>query len=83
MAEIHAIDGCDPLGLTASGNLVETLCRPRLVSLQSAMAAYVGDEREVASLSGVCPVCRTCGRSTRDLPGVFAVSQLTGGASPL
>ena len=73
IAEIHAIDGCDQIGLSPNGNLVETLCPACLAALQCAMATYVGDKREVASQCGTSPVCDTCGRLTSELRSVFAV----------
>jgi hypothetical protein len=76
IAEIHAIDGCDQIGLSQDGNLVETLCRACLSAVQCAMATYVGNNREVASQCGTSPVCDTCGRPTRYLRSVFAVRPL-------
>jgi hypothetical protein len=73
VAEIHAIDGCDQMGLSADGDLVETLCQACLATVQSAMATYVGDKREIASRRGTRPACTTCGRPTVYLRSVFAV----------
>ena len=73
VAEIHAIDGCNQMGLTLYGDLVETLCQACLATLQRAMATYVGDKRETASRCGAHPICSTCGRPTRYLSSVFAV----------
>jgi hypothetical protein len=73
VAEIHAIDGCDQMGLSPDGDLVETLCQACLATVQSAMATYVGDKREMASRRGTPPVCTTCGRPTGYLRSVFAV----------
>jgi hypothetical protein len=73
VAEIHAIDGCEQIGLSPNGDLVETLCQACLATVQSAMAADVGDKREMASRCGTHPVCTTCGRPTRYLRNVFAV----------
>lgn len=73
VAEIHAIDGCDQIGLTPDGDLVETLCQACLATVRSAMAAYVGEEREMASRCGAHPACTICGRPTGYLRSVFAV----------
>jgi hypothetical protein len=73
VAEIHAIDGCNQMGLSPDGDLVETLCQACLAAVQSAMATYVGDKRKMASRRGTHPVCSTCGRRTRCLRSVFAV----------
>jgi hypothetical protein len=73
VAEIHAIDGCDQMGLSPDGDLVETLCQACLATVQWAMATYVGDKREMASRCGTRPVCSTCGRPTGYLRSVFAV----------
>ena len=73
VAEVHAIDGCDQIGLTPDGDLVETLCHACLATVRWAMATYVGDKRETASRCGTHPVCSTCGRPTRYLSSVFAV----------
>lgn len=73
VAEIHAIDGCDQMGLTPDGDLVETLCQACLATVRSAMAAYVGEEREMASRCGAHPACTICGRPTGYLRSVFAV----------
>jgi hypothetical protein len=73
VAEIHAIDGCNQMGLSPRGDLVETLCQACLATLQRAMATYVGDKRETASRCGTHPVCSTCARPTRYLSSVFAV----------
>jgi hypothetical protein len=73
VAEVHAIDGCDQVGLTPDGDLVETLCQACLATVQWAMATYVGDKREMASRCGTHPVCSTCGRPTGYLRSVFAV----------
>jgi hypothetical protein len=73
VAEIHAVDGCDQMGLTPDGDLVETLCQICLDIVQWAMATYVGDRREIASRCGTHPVCTTCGRPTGYLRSVFAV----------
>ena len=73
VAEIHAIDGCEQLGLTPYGDLIETLCQACLAILQRAMATYVGDKRDSASRCGAHPVCRTCGRPTGHLNSVFGV----------
>ncbi len=73
VAEIHAIDGCDQMGLTPDGDVVETLCRACVATVQWAMATYVGDKREMASRCGTHPACSTCGRPTGYLRSVFAV----------
>lgn len=73
VAEIHAIDGCDQMGLSPDGDLVETLCQACLSTLQWAIATYVGDKREMASRCGAHPACTTCGRPTGYLRSVFAV----------
>lgn len=73
VAEIHAIDGCDDMGLTPDGDLVETLCQACLATVRSAMTAYVGDKRARASRCGTYPVCTTCGRPTGYLRSVFTV----------
>jgi hypothetical protein len=73
VTEIHAIDGCNQMGLSPDGDLVETLCQACLVTVQRAMATYVGDKREMASRRGTHQVCSTCGRPTRYLRSVFAV----------
>ncbi|WP_249025734.1 hypothetical protein, partial [Mycobacterium intermedium] len=73
VVEIHAVDGCDQMGLSPDGDLVETLCQPCLAVVQWAMATYVGDKREVASRCGTRPACATCGRPTGYLRSVFAV----------
>ena len=73
VAEVHAIDGCDQIGLTPDGDLVETLCQACLATVQWAMATYVGDKREMASRCGTHPVCSTCARPTGYLRSVFAV----------
>lgn len=71
VAEIHAIDGCDQMGLSPDGDLVETLCQGCLATVQWAMATYVGDKREIASRCGTRPACATCGRPTGYLRSVF------------
>jgi hypothetical protein len=53
VAEIHAIDGCNQMGLSPDGDLVETLCQACLAAVQRAMATYVGDKREMASRCGM------------------------------
>ena len=73
VAEIHAIDGCEQMGLSPDGDLVETRCQACLATLQRAMATYVGDKREMASRCGSHPVCNSCGRPTRYLRSIFAV----------
>ena len=73
VAEIHAIDGCNQLGLSPDDDVVETLCLACLASVQRAMATYVVDKREMASRRGSHPVCSTCGRLTRYLRSVVAV----------
>ncbi len=73
VAEIHAIDGCDQMGLTPDGDLVETLCQACLATVRWAMETYVGDKREMASRCGTHPLCLTCGRPTGYLRSVFAV----------
>jgi hypothetical protein len=73
VAEIHAVDGCDQMGLTPDGDLVETLCQACLATVRWAMATYVGDKREIASRRGTHPMCSTCGRPTGYLRSVFAV----------
>jgi hypothetical protein len=73
VAQIHAIDGCEQMGLSPDGDLVETLCQACLAALQRVIATYVGDKREMASRCGSHPVCSTCGRPTRYVRSVFAV----------
>lgn len=73
VAEIHAIDGCDQLGLSPDGDVIETLCHACLATVQRAMATYVSDKYEMASRSGRHPLCTTCGRPARYLRGVLAV----------
>lgn len=80
VAEIHAIDGCDQMGLSPDGDVVETICQACLATVQRAMAAYVGDKREMASRCGTHPVCTTCGRRTRYLRSVFVVRPIGPGA---
>jgi hypothetical protein len=79
VAEIHAIDGCNQMGLSPDGDVVETLCQACLSTVQRAMAAYVGDKREMASRRGTQPACSTCGRLTRSLDNVFAVRPIAPG----
>jgi hypothetical protein len=81
VAEIHAIDGCDHIGLSPDGDLVETLCRGCLARLQRAITTYVGDKRELASRCGTRPVCATCGRPTVYLRSVFAVRLIRTGVA--
>jgi hypothetical protein len=73
VAEIHAVDGCNEMGLSPDGDLVETLCQACLATVQWAMATYVGDKREMAYRSSTRPLCTTCGRPTGYLRSVFAV----------
>lgn len=73
VAEVHAIDECDQMGLSPDGDLVETLCQACLAAVQWAMATYVSHTREMASRCGTQPVCTTCGRPTGYLRSVFAV----------
>jgi hypothetical protein len=73
VAEIHAVDRCDQMGLSPDGDLIETLCQACLATVQWAMATYVGDKREMASRCGTHPLCTTCGRPTGYLRSVFAV----------
>src|SRR5689334_24029792 len=73
VAEMHAIDGCEQMGLSADGDVVETLCHGCLFTVQRGMAAYVGDKREMAFRRGSQPVSSTCGRPTLYLRNVFAV----------
>jgi hypothetical protein len=79
VAEIHAIDGCDHMGLSPDGDLVETLCQGCLARLRRAMATYMGDRREMASRCGTRPVCTTCGRPTVYLQSVFTVRLIRAG----
>lgn len=81
VAEIHAIDGCDHIGLTPDGDLVETVCRGCLAKLRRAMATYVGDRREMASRYGARPVCATCGRPTVYLHSVWGVRLIRAGVA--
>ncbi|WP_231382484.1 hypothetical protein [Mycobacterium simiae] len=76
MAEIHAIDGCDQMGLSPDGDLIETLCRACLATVRWAVASYVADKREGALRCGTHPMCATCGRPTGYLRGVFSVRPL-------
>jgi hypothetical protein len=76
VAEIHAVDGCDQMGLTPDGDLVEMLCQDCLAIVRWAMATYVGDKREMASRCGTHPVCATCGRPTGYLRSVFVVRSI-------
>jgi hypothetical protein len=73
VAEIHAIDGCERMGLSPDGDVVEALCDACPSAVQRAMATYVGDKRDVAFRRGTQPVCSTCGRATLYLGNVFAV----------
>ena len=73
VAEIHAVDGCEQMGLSPNGDVVETLCHACLFTVQRAMATYVGDKREMAFQRGTQPVCSTCGRPTLYLRNVFAL----------
>jgi hypothetical protein len=73
VVEIHAIDGCDQMGLSPGGDRVETLCQACLATVQWAMAAYVRDKRQMASRRGTDPTCSTCRRPTRNLRSVFTV----------
>jgi hypothetical protein len=73
VAEMHAIDGCEQMGLSPDGDVVETLCHACLFTVQRAMATYVDDKREMAFRRGTQPVCSTCGRPILYLRNVFAV----------
>ena len=75
VAQIHAIDGCDQMGLSPDGDLVETLCQDCVATVRWAMEIYVGDKREMAAH----PVCTTCGRPTVYLHSVFAVRLIRAG----
>lgn len=76
VAEIHAVDGCDQMGLTPDGDLVETLCHECLATVRWAMQTYVGDKRKMASRCGTHPLCITCGRPTGYLRSVFSVRKI-------
>jgi len=76
VVEIHAIDGCDQIGLSPDGDLVETLCQACLATVKWAMATYVGDKREMASQCGTRAMCTTCGRPSGYLRSVFAVRRI-------
>jgi hypothetical protein len=73
VAELHAIDECDLVGLSPDGDLVETLCQGCLCTIEWMIATYVGHVRAAASRCGIHPVCSTCGRPTGYLRSVFAV----------
>jgi hypothetical protein len=73
VAEMHAIDECNQMGLSPDCDLVETLCQACLPTVQWAMATYVGHTREMASRCRTHPVCTTCGRPTGYLRSVLAV----------
>jgi hypothetical protein len=79
VAEIHAINGCDQIGLSPDGDLVETLCQGCLTKLRRAMTTYVGEKRQMASRRGTRPECTTCGRPTVYLNSVFAVRLIRSG----
>jgi hypothetical protein len=81
VAEIHAIDECDQIGLSPEGDLVETLCQGCLAKLRRAMATYVGEKRDMASRYGARPVCATCGRPTVYLHSVWAVRLIRAGVA--
>jgi hypothetical protein len=81
VAEIHAIDECNQMGLTPGGDIVETLCQACLDTVRSAMATYVGRLRETASRGGTRPVCSTCGRPAAYLDTVFAVRLIRTGVA--
>ena len=81
VAEIHAIDECNHMGLTPDGDLVETLCQACLAAVRSAMATYVGRLRETASRGGTRPMCATCGRPAVYLDSVFAVRLIRSGVA--
>lgn len=83
VAEVHAIDGCDQIGLTPDGDLVETLCPACLATVRWAMASYVADKRQMASRCGTThPACSTCGRPTGYLRSVFTVRPIGPGWLP-
>lgn len=73
IAEVHAIDECNQMGLNRDGDVVETLCEACLGNVQWLVSTYVGHMRETASRCGTRPACTTCGRPTGYLPSVFAV----------
>lgn len=73
VADIHAVDGCDQMGLNPDGDLVEMLCQACLETVRWAMATYVDDRREIASRRGASPACATCGRPTGYLRSILAV----------
>lgn len=73
IADVHAIDGCNQIGLSPDGDFVATLCQNCLSDVQWLMSKYVGHMRETASRCGIRPVCATCGRSTQYLRSVLAV----------
>jgi hypothetical protein len=73
VAEVHAVDACDQMGLNPDGDFVETLCQACLATVRWAMATYVDDIREMASRRGTSPVCATCGRPTGYLRSILAV----------
>ncbi|GFG54916.1 phosphoenolpyruvate carboxylase [Mycolicibacterium agri] len=76
VAWIHAVDGCDQIGLSPGGDVVETLCQLCLSTVQWAMKSYVDGKREMASRCGTDPVCSTCGRPTVYLRSIFAVRSI-------
>lgn len=83
VAEVHAVDECNEMGLSPDGDLVETLCQACLATVQSAMLAYVSHRREMASRCDTRPECATCGRPTRYLRSVFALRLIgPGGLEP-
>lgn len=81
VAEVHAIDECNQVGLTPDGALVHTLCQACLSTARWATTIYVDRTRELESRRDTQPVCTTCGRPTRYLRSVFAVSPI--GPEPL
>jgi hypothetical protein len=81
VASIHAVDGCDQMGLSPGGDVVETLCQLCLSTVQWAMKSYVDDKREMASRCGADPVCSSCGRPTTYLHSIFAVRPIEANGS--
>ncbi|WP_242453801.1 phosphoenolpyruvate carboxylase [Mycolicibacterium sp. P9-64] len=76
VVQIHAIDGCEQMGLSPHGDIVETLCQACLAALKPVIATYLGDKREMASHCGSHPVCSTCCRPTRYVRSVFTVRSI-------
>ncbi|OIN80188.1 hypothetical protein [Mycobacterium malmoense] len=80
IAEVHATHQCTQPGLTADGDIIETLCDECLNATRGTLITYIQRNSYLAAMYAAIPSCHTCGRPQVTLESLLTVKPIGEGS---